>query len=231
VRRSGVTGSIRDGEKGCFISHRRAIELSRSLQGHVLIVEDDATLGSHACHLINGAIAGLPMEGWDLLFTDVCIASPPQMLELFMLRRALVAAAQFKCLDLKTLRFAGSTAYIVHERAKDKLLAAVENASALDSPYDLFLRRLIYQSTLAARVIFPFATSISIHAEESSIQIADARVHEVAWNAFRRLMWADRQSAEIPRLLEALAASLADTEISAMYKIMSVLLSSKLPSR
>src|SRR4051812_24662137 len=50
-------GKMRNPEKGCFLSHRLAIETSLEAPGHALILEDDAMFGPSSCASIDGAIA------------------------------------------------------------------------------------------------------------------------------------------------------------------------------
>src|ERR1019366_4437824 len=119
---------------------------------------------------------------WDLMATDVCICNPLQMIQLLALRRK--QPDRVDIMDLKSLAFAGTTAYVINHERKARVLATLKAMVPLAMPYDLLLRRLCHDDQLQMRVIFPFATSLSCHAEGSQIQTAGSAVTERLWNAF-----------------------------------------------
>ena len=193
IHEHAIAGRLRDGEKGCLLSHINAIRESTKYDGHVLIAEDDVMLGPNSCRVMESALQAFGPTEWDILFTDVCVPEKLSMIELFQLRKNLFANSQIKFLPLKSLVFAGSTAYILHERAKEKILGMLCALRQLDIPYDLLLRQWIRNSRLNGNVIFPFATTLSQYAESSLIQLTETQATDAAWNAFRRLTWFDAE--------------------------------------
>jgi GR25 family glycosyltransferase involved in LPS biosynthesis len=226
-----VAGTLRNSEKACFLSHRKAIRQSLRSTGHVMVVEDDALFGKNSCRNIQTAIASLPESEWDLLFTDVCITQANVMFDLFVTRRRLAEDRRAVFLDLKQMPFAGSTAYVVNSGSKAKLLDVLGQADPLDTPYDLYLRSQIRASNLRARVIFPFPTSLSELADDSSVQVDDASTPDLIWNAFRRLVWAERDAERSLRSLERLDSDNLDAESRAFALILAARMSPRFSSR
>jgi hypothetical protein len=68
----------------------------------------------------------------------------------------------------------------------------MDQVQQIDMPYDLYLRSLAHLGKLRAFVIFPFVTSISDLAEQSSIQTPGEASLDQILNWFRRSMWAER---------------------------------------
>src|SRR6266487_4693017 len=89
-----IEGNLRDGEKACFLSHLKALDLAREFDGNVLIAEDDILLGNGSALAIEQALGTMAGNDWDLLFTDVCIAGIHAMIELFRLKRLLTTKKQ-----------------------------------------------------------------------------------------------------------------------------------------
>ena len=221
VARESIDGSLSDNAKACFLSHRKAITESLNSPGHVLILEDDALFGKESCKRIQNAIASIPDGKWDLIYTDICFASVYLMIELFVARRKLDANQQSVFLELRKSPFAGSTAYVVNRNSKAKVLDIVNSAGTLDVPYDLYLEQRIHKSEFEARVIFPFPTSLSEFADRSAIQSEDkAAADDVIWNAFRRLVWAERDIDQVAQALERIEVSRLDAETIAFSKIL-----------
>jgi hypothetical protein len=189
-----AAGTLLDAEKACFASHVGALERALELPGDVMILEDDVWFGPRTADLLNEARSALAGTACDLLYPDVCIVDPRQMLDLFLLRRDWETTHRSRLLDLRDLKFAGATAYVVRAQAKAALAAHLGAVTQFDVPFDLVLRDLVHGGALAARAIFPFATSLSGHAERSQIQPGDTVVADTCWNAFRRLVCADGET-------------------------------------
>jgi GR25 family glycosyltransferase involved in LPS biosynthesis len=225
---SSIKGRLTDPEKGCFLSHLVAINSSRNLSGHTMIVEDDVCFGQKTFATIDLALQAAANNGWnwDIMFTDVVVPDLHAMVELYRLRKGLVLHNEMKLLSLKSVVFAGSTAYLVNAASKDKLLGLLTENAALDVPYDLTLRRLVRQDRLIGFVIFPFPTSLSSFADASTIQTADAtRITDATWNAFRRMVWSERSVKEATSNLDLINDSFFDPECQAFTKILSCMLS------
>jgi GR25 family glycosyltransferase involved in LPS biosynthesis len=229
---AAVPGRISPPEKGCFLSHLAALHAARQMPGHTLIVEDDVLFGERTFPAIDAALNTVDHLDWDIMFTDICVPDVHTMIRMFLLRRELAGRQELKVIPLENLIFAGSTAYLVNAGSKDKLLGLLTATPALDAPYDLTLRKLAYQSRLKVWVIFPFVTSLSSAAESSQIQAGDdTRIADLAWNAFRRTMWAEASPAEGISNLDAIADSYFDPECIAFSRILSCMLAAKFKAR
>ncbi|NDP41975.1 MAG: hypothetical protein GZ089_04530 [Aromatoleum sp.] len=182
-----VHTTLRPAVAACFLSHRGAVEQSAARDGDAMIAEDDVLFGPSSERVIAEALRSLPPD-WDLLYTDVCISNFHTMLELFALRR--LRTGRSGLLPLRGLPYAGSTAYIVNERSKGRM-AELFAASNLSLAYDLWLRRLVYDGVLTGYATFPFATTLSTHADDSQIGIGKEFSMTGVWNAYRRLVWCD----------------------------------------
>jgi GR25 family glycosyltransferase involved in LPS biosynthesis len=214
-----IPGRLRDSEKACFQSHIKAIEMAKQKDGHVFIAEDDILFGTGSFAAIENALAHVPEESWDIVFTDVCITNVHAMLDLRMLRRS---AEPSKLINLSRLPFAGATAYIVNRNSKGKLLGLVSQQVPLDVPYDVYLQQAIHNGKLRAFVTFPFATGLAPSAENSQVRQSQS-VQETAMNAFRRLMWLERDVDAAAATMDGIGAD--DEETAAFLKILAVFLS------
>jgi GR25 family glycosyltransferase involved in LPS biosynthesis len=230
-----VPGRIGDGEKGCFHSHIKALTLAGQSAGPVLIAEDDMKFGSRSCATIENAVAKVPPDNWDVIFTDISITNIHAMMDLLLMRRQAaprgegasrsrnpMEGAPFGLVNLARMPFAGSVGYVVNPRARDKLLALISSPGPLEFPYDIFLQRAIAEGRLRGFVTFPFATTLSAQAEAS--QIGKPKPDEAAMNAFRRLMWLERDIDEAARTIAAVTDGPADAETETFLKILSVFL-------
>jgi GR25 family glycosyltransferase involved in LPS biosynthesis len=215
-----VPGGLRDSEKACFQSHIKAIETARESAGHVLIAEDDIQFGAKSLPAIENALGLVPEESWDIIFTDVCVTNTHAMMDMLMLRRA----GGFKLINLARLPFAGATAYIVNRASRDKVFDLVSHGGPLEIPYDIFLQEAIHSNKLRAFVTFPFATTLSPSAENSQVRQSQS-VQEAAMNAFRRLMWLDRDIDTAVEYLDRVRPGVDDAETAAFLKILMVFLS------
>jgi hypothetical protein len=75
-------------------------------------------------------------------------------------------------------------------------LARISNAPpppAHDEPYDIFLQKLCDGGDLNAGAVFPYMTTISGLADESSIQSTVKMDIDGLYNDFRRMMWCDAE--------------------------------------
>jgi hypothetical protein len=146
------------------------------------------------------------------------------MIDLLLLRRRASSEAVFRLINLNRLPFAGSTAYIVNRKSKDKLLGLFPRGGPLEIPYDVYLQQLIHNNKLRGFVTFPFATALSPQAENSQIQQTYS-VQEGAMNAFRRLMWLERDIDAAVETIDRVRAGTEDAETAAFLKILAVFLS------
>jgi GR25 family glycosyltransferase involved in LPS biosynthesis len=216
-----VPGALSGGEKGCLLSHRQVIAAALEDDAPIWIVEDDVAFGPHSFAAVDAALS--QAKDWDLLFTEAAIPDPPDMLKL--------AASwpgnptDFRLIDLRALTFAGSTSYLLSGAGKRRLAEHLGRLEALDRPYDLLLRDLCQAGALAGRVIFPFVTSISEHADASQIRDANLPLPDAIWNTFRRLMSVDRDFDACRAGAERLFAGLEDEQAKVVGQLVAARLS------
>ena len=222
-----VPGGLRPQEKGCFLSHRNLIA-SIASPGPVMIMEDDVLFGPQTCRGIDAALAAVGEEQWDIAFTDVFVGNVGVWPDLVRLRRVFDTTRALQLLPALQLQFAGSTSYILNGRSRALLAALMETPGPIDLPYDIYLRQLIHQFQLKAYVTFPFATSISDLASQSSIQPDQAGTLDGIANLFRRMVWAERDLAAHAAEIEALNAAYSDSESRTFAVLFEALMSERM---
>lgn len=222
-----TTGALTASEKACFESHKLALKESAKTLGHAYILEDDAMFGSFSFNVINECLNQLEGQEWDILYTDISVPHPASMIEFFLLKTQLAKESKWRLLNLDAVGFAGATAYIVNSSSKEKLLSVLTSAKQLNVPYDLLLRNLIHQKSLRAFVIFPFASTLSKIADQSQIQPTRSQATELAWNAFRRLVWLNckEEPLNLLGLINTMDLCPHDERSNAMGSIISVVTS------
>jgi GR25 family glycosyltransferase involved in LPS biosynthesis len=227
----GVSGDLTLTEKACFFSHVKALEESLSNNDHAFILEDDAHFGVYSNHAIEQATRSLEDQPWDILYADLGLTNPANMVEFFMLRKELFAQGNraWKLLKLENIAFVGATAYIVNRNSKNKLHQFLKSQVLLNIPFDLVLRNLVWSKNISAFMIFPFATTLSALADSSQIQIQQTEVIELVWNAFRRLVWLEGDDLESPKNpnLQDLIKLVADSRSSAIGDLLTLALANK----
>lgn len=194
--------TLSPGERGCFDSHLKALEFAAASSGPALILEDDAEFGPNTCAAVEEVVSALPKGGWDLLFAEAGVGAAPDLIGLLQARRALAAERRRTVIDLASLSWFGSSAYVV-AAGRAAAVAGQTRAHRHAAPYDLLLRSLVQAGRLKALVIVPFAMTLSETANRSNIQ-AEASA-DLLWNAARRLLWADRDLDHAARRLVELA--------------------------
>jgi GR25 family glycosyltransferase involved in LPS biosynthesis len=205
-----INGSLKPTEKACFLSHKKIIQENLEEQELLFILEDDAIFGKDTCEIIEKIIGMDQNIDWDILFTDVCVPHLGTMADLLKLRQQLVATNQVRLLDLKLLPFAGSTAYILNSKSKNKIYNLLNLDGDLAIPYDLYLRKLIYESKIKGFVVFPFITSLSESSEESSVQSIGTKMTDLVWNLYRKMIWRERNLDQYKPVLEKIEQGLSD---------------------
>ena len=228
VRRHAVAGCLSDAEKACLLSHRHLIRESLDDPRPLLVLEDDAMLGTRTCDQLEQLVALRDPSAWDLAFTDFLVPDVTSMVGLLRLRQQL-PAGRIKLIDLRTLSFAGATAYMVNGRSKALLTLLLESETPLDVPYDILLSNLVRVRKLHACGFFPFITSLSPLAETSEIQPV-AKTAPLVWNAFRRLTWVDRDLERERPGLQAIASRFCDEECAAFGTLFAAMASRELSS-
>ena len=212
VHSHAVPGSIRDAEKACFLSHKKAILQNLDNDENIFILEDDAMFGRRTCDSIENMLNGARELEWDIIFTDLVIPNIATMANLLILRQKLVAQNRVQLLNPKNLIYAGATAYIINKKSKRKIHHLLESLNSLDIPYDLFLRRLISKSNISGYVIFPFVTSLSEFSELSNIQTPATRDDNLIWDLYRKMVWLEGDIAQYQPILDDISKKLGAEE-------------------
>jgi len=207
-----VPGNISPVEKACFLSHQKIIQSTLESGNHEMIVEDDCVFSRNAFRIVDDLTSGLDDKTWDLLFLEVGIGDTGQMIDLKMERNRLAAERQISLLKLSKLSFFGSLSYVVNKNSKRKILQCLSKFTRLDLQYDLALRHLIHGGELNGLAVFPFITTPSTHAKNSSIQKDETQQTDEILILFRNLMFMDRDVDEIAARVADLERRCCDTE-------------------
>ncbi len=207
-----VSGNLMPAEKACFLSHKYLIGAHLNDKDPILIMEDDAVFGKHTCEIVDRFLPDDNSLDWDILFTDICVPQLSTMVDLIKLRDQLSAKNKITLINLINIPFAGATAYIVNSKSKAKIFELLDAEDALDTPYDLFLRKLIYEKKINGFSFFPFITSLSEFSEPSQIQQNDTQATDLILNMFRKMIWMDRDLDKQKPLLDDINQRLCDEE-------------------
>lgn len=183
-----TAGALSGPLKGCFLSHRLAIqEAANSGASAVYVLEDDAEICTATFKILPSILSA--SAGWDVIFTDVGFWEPNDIVQLTRMRRDLAGAGLVRLLDLRPFQFFGASAYVVTNPGKiSRLLAEAE----LNLPYDLYLRKLVVEGQIRAATCFPFLSAVTSAAEQSQLSGTDRTYFDLAVNTFRRLMYVGR---------------------------------------
>jgi GR25 family glycosyltransferase involved in LPS biosynthesis len=213
-------GGLTPAEKGCFASHRAALAAHAEDADTLLVAEDDVRFAPGALALVEAMLAA---SDWDILFTDVGLCDLPTMLSLAGRRAALAAQGQFMLVDLRARSYFGATAYAVRGASKAKVKAALDAATQLDQPYDLYLRDLGRSGALKIATCFPFLSTPGPLAERSQIQGDETAPFDRAMTAFRRLMYLRPDLEACEREIAGLRAEFGTAESELVGAVFSVL--------
>lgn len=213
-----LPGGISPTEKACFASHRAALGRHLDGDGLVMIVEDDTLFAPRAFVVMEALLtAG---TGWDVLYGDT-VCDYYMMLQLARRRDAMVDRGEHQAIDLAGRHYFAASAYVVGGPAKRRLHAALSSPEAMTQPFDIALRALAGEFRMA--VAFPFLTTVSRAADASQIQTRTDPLFDATLNAFRRLLFVDRDleacRADIGRL-QATADSDTARLTGAVFSVM-----------
>jgi GR25 family glycosyltransferase involved in LPS biosynthesis len=213
--------SLQRGETGVFASFVACVTESLNDDTYLGIAEDDTIFSKRTEAMIHQAMNKLHSVDWDLIFTHVCIPNLHTMLDLFERRKQLESSNTIEVLDLRRIPFCAAPFYIINKSSKRKVLEAC-SIFPLNTPYDLTLRGKIYDGTLNAYVIFPFATTVSPLFFESQCTSMTEGVGVplgVPWGAFCQLIWVDANPEEAIRTCEHISPEFIDRRAIAFSKI------------
>jgi GR25 family glycosyltransferase involved in LPS biosynthesis len=209
-----VPGTLSPAEKGCFASHRAAIGDHLHDAEHLFVAEDDVVFSPQTFTVLDHLLE----REWDVLFTDVALCDLSLMVQLARLRDGPSKPSGYAVLNLAGRSYFGATAYLIRGSAKRELHAALSAADELNQPYDLFLRELGQAGKLKIGACFPFITTLAGDADESQIQDGAHAVFDRTLNAYRRLMYVERDLEQCRRDSARLKAAYCD-EVAQMVGI------------
>ena len=68
-----ASGTLSDGELGCFYSHYMVLQMHRDGATHLHVIEDDSILARHAPFFLEQVIQSGMLDECDLLFTETSV--------------------------------------------------------------------------------------------------------------------------------------------------------------
>ena len=210
------------GAVGLSLTHRKTVEMSKAVKGHVMIAEDDILFGPHSQEIISRCIASTDPAKWDILFTDLCVPRVMDMMNMVVMRRR--NPGTITLMNLKSFVFAGTTGLVINHHSKDKYLKLLGDQDLFSKPIDMLIADYARRGLLNCFCTLPFATSLSPYADQSEIQKSDTYNENLLWNSFRRAVWADRRIDEVAAGLDRLPASLVSQEAVVVARIAASLL-------
>lgn len=207
VQAAGIPGRLKEGEKGCYLSHVKALDMACDNDTHAYILEDDAHFGINSFRLLDLALVRLlhDNDNWDILYTQVMPVCPEHMVELLRIRAECVRDNKLCVVDSRKMLFAGACSYVVNKASKHKVLNYLKSQTILDIPVDSYYWRLAREGVLQARVVFPLTSSVNPEALVSQIQATSKSKASLIWNAWMRLSAYDRDLDEIELSLSSLS--------------------------
>ena len=227
VEHHKIAGKLRSAEKACFLSHKFAIKKNLNSREPILMMEDDAEIGKSTCAVLDSFIENSNKFEWDIMFTDVCFTRPTVMIDLIQLRKQLSVRNEIRMLNLADFVFGGATSYILNPKSLEKVSHLLDAKTALDIPYDIYLRELIRENKLKGFVIFPFVTTLSSVSEKSQIQLEETANTDLVWNTFRKMIWMDRKLEDSESSLKKINRDICDEESKKFGTIISACISNK----
>ena len=120
---------------------------------------------------------------------------------------------------------------MVNNDSKRKVRDLLLEHYPLNTPLDLFIRQKVNENALQACMLFPFATSLSGHADDSQIQVGNGCVTDLVWNSFRRAMWVQRDLEAVETTLNAIQPRVYEKSAAVFSRIIAAILSGNLPPK
>jgi hypothetical protein len=198
--------ALQPGALGIWLTHERLVQGYRSPDLHLHIIEDDVLFCQSTVTELDNILqhAEAELGPWDLLFTEIFVPVSREIIQLFATAvETYSQSGAYSLLDLRELTFAGATSMVINKASISKVASLISGQWALGIPIDLYLRRLVNEGQLRARVVVPFLTTISPANDESDIRNSLDRSRRVC-DALRRAFFQEADlhalRAEVDRL-------------------------------
>lgn len=227
VKRNQIRGELKEAEKGCFVSHIKAIEMSLLNDGPALILEDDALLSPQSVSIINNQISMINISA-DIAFVDLTITDLKSMCILYRMYRRSIDISRVDFLNASEIGFAGAAAYLLTNVSKIKLYRLLSDIKKYDVPYDIMLRNYTADRTLISGFFFPLIATKAAASLNSSIQETGDYANTIL-HSFSKLMYIDRDVAKSNCLqdLQLLPADFSDETDLIFGKLITAIISKK----
>lgn len=229
VKKNKIQGKLKDSEKACFLSHKFVVKENIKSQSPIFILEDDTIFGKNTCKILDNFFKKSNNFDWDILFTDIIVPQPTQMIELAIMRNELSKKKTIEFINLTKFNFAGTMGYIINSKSIEKFFNLLEINGLLNIPYDLFLRKLIFENKLKGFVTFPFITSMSKEGYLSQIQEKSSA--DLVWHAFRQMIWLERDIKNVEPILKKIEDEICDENSKQLSTIISACISKNFISK
>lgn len=236
VTQNNISGKLRPIEKACCLSHMQIIKQNRESTKPIMIVEDDTHFGKKSCHLITQFTRLMDQKEWDLLYFDLTIPDPQQMVKIARLRRNLQRTKGMQLLNLEDINYAGSMSYVINPKSLKRLDKFFDNNKELNIPFDLIFRNFVRDQQLKAFATFPFLTSSCDLSMQSSIQLQNiddpvAYSKDYLWYMFRKLIWNERDIDQIAPEIADINAEMNTPETKLYGQLIAACLSDDFPRK
>lgn len=219
-RVKSLSGSRSDKEKACILSHHDVILKSCQSDEPHWIVEDDVHFCSQSFTAVFDFLDTFKDADWDILFTDIDIRSPSDMI-IFFSSLNNIENGHIGNANLSPFYFSSATSYIINPKRREKVSTTLTLPSSSTFIWDLYLSQLINQGKLIAFVTLPFVTGLSSHAIASQIQPAEDRTTDLLFHAFRKLMNVSSDVNDIKKIVDGIADDYFDDRSYCIGKIVS----------
>lgn len=209
IKQNKIEGKVTEVERAVFCSHMGALTRGANEDSHIAIFEDDTIFYKHTFNMFDDIAKKLGEDNWDIIYGDLTIRIPNQMMSLLTMQRDLKSKGQFIVNNVKELPlFCGAMSYVVNKKFVKPLLEMNENSTSIDLAYDEFLRVLTEQGKARAFFVFPFITHMSDLGNFSQVQQGDEKLYtDFLWGSLRRLCWAGRTDEDVDNLNKLLNVS------------------------
>ena len=221
VNKYSIKGSISDGAKGCFLSHKNLIRNNINRTQPLIIFEDDVVFSLETFSFIESIIQQLNTnKEWDIIHTDICVPTAGAMID-FYLAKNNIPPNQLSLINLEDKVYASTAGYIINSKSLQKVYNLLNNLESLDIPIDLYYRSLTHSGALKSYVTLPFITSLSSKSTQSNIQHDAHAYTELVWHTYRKFIWLRSDKNLVDRDIEKIEQSKIPTDAENLLRIVS----------